>query len=87
MMHSDSLWFILMGTKQTLRQNGFAIRALRQKEGLSVDALAIAIDVTAPHLRNIENELRSASEVHLARIAKALDVPLAAIRFRGDVAA
>jgi len=76
-----------MSTKTALRQNGLAIRALRQKEGLTVDDLAQAVGVTAPHIRNIENELRSASEVHLARIAKALDVPLAAIKFRRDEAA
>lgn len=76
-----------MTARTASRQNGFAIRALRQKEGLSVDDLAKAISVTAPHMRNIENELRSASEVHLARIAHALDVPLAAIRNRGEEAA
>lgn len=65
-----------------LRQNGIAIRALRVKEGLTVDELATAIGVTAPHIRNIEGERRSASEVHLARIAKALDVPLKAIKVR-----
>lgn len=81
-MCSDSLPFMSMGTKTLLRQNGIAIRALRQKEGLTVDELARQIDVTAPHLRNIENELRSASETHLARIARVLDVPLAAIRNR-----
>lgn len=76
-----------MAAKTALRQNGIAIRALRRKEGLSVDDLATAVGVTAPHMRNIENELRSASEEHLARIAKVLDVPLAAIRMRSEVAA
>jgi len=69
-------------SKSLTRQNGPAIRALRTKEGLSADALAAAIDVTTPHLRNIENESRSASELHMARIAKVLDVPLVAIRNR-----
>lgn len=76
-----------MSATLTRRQNGHAIRALRQKEGLTPDELAKAIGVTTPHLRNIELELRSASEVHLARIAKVLDVPLAAIKNRAQDAA
>lgn len=76
-----------MATRAPLRQNGIAIRALRRKEGLSVDELATAVGITPPHMRNIENELRSASEEHLARIAKVLEVPLAAIRLREAEAA
>jgi transcriptional regulator with XRE-family HTH domain len=72
-------------TSETVRQNGPAVRALRQREGLTVDALskrvtAAGINLSVPHLRNIENEHKNASVAHLAAIAKALDVPLAAIR-------
>lgn len=61
-------------------QNGFAIRAFREHAGLSVQWLADAAGVTAPHMRNIENEHRNASATHLNLIAKALDVPVAALR-------
>ena len=67
-----------------VRQNGPAIRGFRQRESLSVAELANrvskTISLSEPHLRNIENELKSASTAHLAAIAKVLDVPLAALR-------
>lgn len=61
-------------------QNGFAIRAFREKDNRSLQWLADAIPVSAPHMRNIENENRNASPQHLNAIAKALDVPVAALR-------
>lgn len=61
-------------------QNGYAIRAFREKEGRSVQWLADMVNVTAPHIRNIENEHRNASPAHLGLIARALDVPVAAIK-------
>lgn len=61
-------------------QNGYAIRAFREKEGLSVQALANAANVTAPHMRNIENEHRNANPAHLNLIARALGVPVAALQ-------
>lgn len=67
-------------------QNGFAIREIREREGLSVSDLANAIGVTDPHLRNIENEHKPASAVHMARIAKKLRCRPAAIA-RGVVQA
>jgi len=67
-----------------LRQNGAALRAIRQREGLTIAGLANKVSkslaISEPHLRNIENELKSASIEHLAVIAKVLEVPLAAIR-------
>lgn len=66
-------------TPSRATQNGYAIRAFREGEGLSVQALADAIGVTAPHLRNIENEHRNANARHLALIARTLGKPVAAI--------
>lgn len=60
-------------------QNGYAIRAFREAQGLSIQALADAADVSAPHMRNIENEHRNASPRHLALIARRLGTPLAAL--------
>ena len=67
-------------TRTQVRQNGFAIRELRKREGLTPDQLAATVHISTPHLRNIENEHKSASVEHLARIAQALDVSIAAIR-------
>lgn len=61
-------------------QNGFAVRGFREKAGLSVQALADYVGITAPHMRNIENEHRNASPAHLNLIAKACDVNVAALR-------
>lgn len=63
-------------------QNGYALRVLRQIRGLSVGELAAAIDVSQPHLRNLEHEHRSASDEHLNRLAHVLDVNVAALRRR-----
>jgi len=60
-------------------QNGPAIREIRQREGLTVAQLAAAIDVSDPHLRNIECENKPARPEHIARIAKKLRCRPAAI--------
>jgi len=56
------------------RHNGFAIRDFRIKAGLSVDELANRTLISAPHIRNIENEHREPSPVHLHKIAEVLGV-------------
>jgi DNA-binding XRE family transcriptional regulator len=61
------------------RQNGAAIRALRRKDGRKVGELADAVGLHAQALVNIENGFRQASWETLARIAKALCVPVEAI--------
>jgi len=60
-------------------QNGYAIRAFRIKEGLTVNELANSIGVSYSHLQNIEHENRTARPEHLARIARVLHVPVAAL--------
>lgn len=66
-------------TPSRATQNGYAIRAFREDQGISVQKLADAVGVTAPHMRNIENEHRNASPRHMALIARALGKPLAAM--------
>lgn len=61
------------------RQNGHAIRALRQREGISVVDLAAICGASASHMRNIELEHRDASPEQLAKVADALNVPVAAL--------
>ena len=67
-----------------VRQNGPAIREIRQREGLTIAELATRVSrripLSEPHLRNIENELKSASTAHLAAIAKELNASLESLR-------
>lgn len=70
-------------TRTRSGQNGYAIRAIREREGLTTDELAAAAKITAPHMRNIELEHKTARPETLALIARALRCPLAAI-VRGD---
>lgn len=66
------------------RTNGAAIRAIRQRSGLSIPALvalmAINGDTIHPDsLSNIERGHRNASDATAEAIAKALKVPVVAI--------
>lgn len=61
------------------RHNGFAIRDFRIKAGLTVDELAQRTIISAPHIRNIENEHREPSPVHLHKIADVLGVRAASL--------
>lgn len=69
----------MIATPSRPSQNGYAIRGFRESQGLSLQHLADAVGVTAPHMRNIENEHRNASRRHLALIARALGQPIAAL--------
>ena len=61
------------------RQNGVAIRALRQKDGQKVPDLAAVTGMTPQAIRNIENGHRQASVEACNAIARALSVPVNAI--------
>ena len=66
-------------------QNGYAIRAFREREGLSVNQLASTIGVSDSHMRNLECENKAATPEVLARIADAVHVPVVALsRIRGS---
>lgn len=63
------------------RQNGFAIRTIRQIKGITPKDLAERCGLKhTQSLRNIETEQKSVSEEALNKIAQALDVDAAAIR-------
>jgi transcriptional regulator with XRE-family HTH domain len=66
-------------TASRTRQNGAAIRAIREREGLSVSELATSVGISDPHLRNLELEHKDARPETLALIARGLRCPLAAI--------
>lgn len=75
---------ILLHMAQTsnrpIAQNGFALRDFRVCRGLSVDELANRIQISGPHLRNLELEHRSATDVDLNKLAYALDINVASLR-------
>lgn len=54
--------------------NGPAIRALRQKSGLNVSALAVAAGIRQPHMSLIEKGDRQPSDAVLVRIAQSLNL-------------
>ena len=74
-----------------VRQNGPAIREIRQREGLTIAELATRVSqripLSEPHLRNIENDLKSASTAHLAAIARELHASLDSLRRVRDTSA
>lgn len=64
----------------TIRANGAAIRALREKDGYSLAALAREAGLKShTHLMYIERGEKNPSVLVLNRIARALSVPTAAI--------
>lgn len=64
---------------ETVRANGAAIRALRQKDGWSINRLAGEADVALSALSYYEREKKDPSLRVLNKIAQALGVPVAAI--------
>lgn len=55
--------------ERPVAQNGAACREFRLKADMSVPEAAARAGMSAPHLRNIEHQHRSASDVHLERLA------------------
>lgn len=64
-------------------QNGDAIRAIRQRDTMSLADLAARVGITRQALSHIELGNKGASPETLAKIAKELRVPLAAITIDG----
>jgi len=67
------------GVPGRLRQNGAAIRSLREKDGWHQPEFARQVGMSQAALSNIEREKRSARPATIHRIAHALRVPVAAI--------
>lgn len=62
-----------------MRLNKAALKALRERSGMTVTALAEAAGVKQAHLSNIEAGRRNASPDVVVALARALKVPLPAI--------
>jgi transcriptional regulator with XRE-family HTH domain len=69
---------------ERLRQNGAAIRSLREKDGWHQPEFARRVGMSQSALSNIEREKRSARPATIHRIARALRVPVAAITRERD---
>jgi len=67
-----------------LRQNGAAIRSLREKDGWHQPDFAREVGMSQSALSNIEREKRSARPATIHRIARVLRVPVAAITRESD---
>lgn len=63
----------------TVRQNGLAIRALREKDGWTLVALAEYLGVVKSTVSKIENEQQRVQASLLNQIARALCVPVGAL--------
>lgn len=79
MLHSDPK-LLCVTTKAPTAQNGFAVRDFRIKAQLTPDELAQRVGISTPHLRNIENEHKSASDVDLEKIATACECRVQSLR-------
>jgi len=64
-----------------MRSNGHAIRAIRERSGLTATQLAEMVGVTRPFISNIELNNRDGSPEVIKAIAAALKVPLTAILY------
>lgn len=61
--------------------NGFAIRAIRELQGISISALAPRCDVSQGYLSYVELEKKAPSWTVLRAIADQLGVPVEAISY------
>jgi transcriptional regulator with XRE-family HTH domain len=62
-----------------LRRLGNRIRQLRHERGLSQEAFADDVGLDRSYMSGIERGVRNVSILNLAKIAKALGVPLTAL--------
>lgn len=65
--------------KTLLEKVGDRIRASRVQSGLSQEKLAFACELDRTYIGSVERGERNISVINLNKIAKALDVPLAAL--------
>lgn len=62
-----------------MQLNRHALRAIRERSGLSLTELARAAGISQPHLSNLEHGHRQASPATVRRLADALRVPMPAL--------
>lgn len=66
----------LLAKHPELRRLGRRIRAIRQAQGLSQEALANAARIGRSYMSGIERGVRNCSTLHLLRLSKALQVSI-----------
>lgn len=62
-----------------MKVNGHALRAIRERSGMSVSELARRAGTSQPHLSNIERGRRSGSPALVCQLAEILKVPVLAL--------
>lgn len=62
-----------------MRVNGKALRAIRERSGMTIKALADAVGMDANHLSNVEALRRQTNDETILALAKTLKVELPAI--------
>ena len=68
-----------MGLSDGMEVNRHALRAIRERSGMSLSQLARAADVSQPHLSNVEAGRRRPSPELTLRLADVLRVPVVAL--------
>jgi transcriptional regulator with XRE-family HTH domain len=68
-----------MPTRVSVRQNGYAIRAIRVMRGYSGIEFAALLEISPDHLLKVERENSKPSTLLIEEIARHLAVPLPAL--------
>lgn len=71
-----------MNDHKLIKQVGRAIRSLRQQRRISQKVLAQRVGVPRSYLTAVENGKKNLTLLSITRLAKALDVPVAAFFLR-----
>ncbi|MCU6434203.1 helix-turn-helix domain-containing protein [Undibacterium sp. Jales W-56] len=75
--YSKTVW--VMMANQDLVEFGLHLKKLRQEKGLSQEQLGLIAELDRTYISGIERGVRNVSLANIFRIAKALDVPAAAL--------
>jgi transcriptional regulator with XRE-family HTH domain len=70
------LWAVPRSSHPLLRSIGLTIRVRRRARGLSQESLADLADIDRSYMSAVERGLRNVSILNMARVARALGVPL-----------
>jgi transcriptional regulator with XRE-family HTH domain len=64
---------------------GSAVRRARKERGISQEELALRCDIDRSYMGSIERGLQNSGLLHMARIARALDMKIAELMFEAKL--